>query len=525
MKLRGALARSPLGAAIAAAAVLVSVYVAAYPFTRSHYPPITDLPFHAAAIAILRHYFDPAFHFREQFSLHLLESPYWTHHGLGALLALFMPVLAATKVSTALLLLLLPAGLAVLFHGMRKSPLLGLLGLPFTWNTLTHWGFVNFMAAIGLFAMVVGLTLMVLDRPTPWRQRGLAAALLLVFGTHIFRFPFALAAVAGTAIVMYPATRRWRPILWPLVPSLAAMAAWMAVRQKELSGEVGPLRLHLERFAEVPGLLFGALSGPEERALADRSYRLVGVAIAACAACLLFERRWERWDRRDAWWAAGITALPLCIGAVFLAMYLSLPMSIGFWWYVYPREIVSALFVAVALTPDLPRAALLRAPILGAIAWGSIAQASLVADRWAAFDPATRDFRRITARLPPAPRLAYLVFDREHPGFNAHPFIHLPAWVQAERGGWLSFHFVSWNAWPIRYRQASAAVPPATPLRFEWTPERFDLQTRGKFFDWFLVRRQAGPDPRFNRDPSLRLVDHAGPWWLYRREAAAASPP
>ena len=94
--------------------------------------------------------------------------------------------------------------------------------------------------------------------------------------------------------------------------------------------------------------------------------------------------------------------------------------------------------------------------------------------------------------------------------------------MQAERGGWLSFHFVSWNAQPIRYREAGPDVPPPTPPRFEWTPERFDLATRGKFFDWFLVRRGGGPDPRFAREPDLRLVDHVGTWWLYRREAPSS---
>ena len=32
------------------------------------------------------------------------------------------------------------------------------------------------------------------------------------------------------------------------------------------------------------------------------------------------------------------------------------------------------------------------------------------------------------------------------------PFIHLPAYVQAERGGWLSFQFATWGASPVVYR-------------------------------------------------------------------------
>jgi len=113
-----------------------------------------------------------------------------------------------------------------------------------------------------------------------------------------------------------------------------------------------------------------------------------------------------------------------------------------------------------------------------------------------------------------------MLFDHSGSTRSTTPFIHLPAWVQAEKGGWLSFHFVEWNAWPMRYRKNNPAVPPLTPLRFEWTPERFDIATRGKFFDWFLVRSPSSPEYRFRADPSIKLVDHVGSWWLLKRDGA-----
>jgi len=500
-------------------AILVSLYVIVWPFLQAHYPPITDLPFHGAASSILRHYFDPDYHFREQFIVEPFKAPYWTIHGLAALLALFMPIVMATKVTAMILLGLLPAGLAVMFHGMKKSPLLGLLGLPFVWNTLTHWGFINFMGALGLFAAVVGFTLLVVDKPTQSRQIGLAVTLFLVFATHIFRFPFAMAAVVGTAIVMYPATGRFRPILAPMIPSVAALFIWLAVREKELSTQgMEPLRLHPERFAEIRGFLFGAFTDPAETLLADRMYWFVGGALVACIAGALVERRWQNASNRDKRWTIGVAVVSAGIALVFLTLYLVLPMQIGIWWYVYPREVLAALFIAVGLSADLPRSSILRYAILLAILAGAVPQASFVAKQWAAYDSSTRDFEQITRQLPPAPKLGYLVWDRHDYRYRSPTFIHLPAWVQAEKGGWLSFHFVEWNAWPIRYRKNSPDVPPLTPPRFEWTPERFDLASRGKFFDWFLVRRSAGPDPRFARQPDLKLVDHVGTWWLYHRE-------
>lgn len=516
----------PLSAALALAVALASLYVVIYPFTVAYYPPLTDMPFHAAAMSIIRHYSDPAYHFREQFSLHFLEVPYFMMAGLGALLALVVPIAVAAKIAMIVFLLLVPAGFAVLFYGMKKSPLLGVLGLPFVWNTLTHWGFVGFMAALGLFAMAVGFTLLVLDRPTRARQAGLAVSLLFLFGTHVFRYPFALAAVAGAAVVMYPATRRFRPLLLPMAPAVIALVAWLLVKPKELEVQgMDWAHLHWERAKEARGFFFGALSGPEEARLAQQSGKIAICVAIVCLAGFLFDPDRLTRARHEIRWAAGQIALIVCITIVFLYMYLTLPMSMGIWWYVYPREILAALFVAVALIPDLPRSGYLRAPLVGAVAYGAIAQASLVADRFASVAADNADFRRVVEPIPTGPKLGYMVWDRDAPGFLAHPFIHMPAWVQAEKGGWLSFHFVGWNAWPIRYRYGSPAVPPPTPNRFEWTPERFDLRTRGEYFDWFLVRRAAGPDPRFRELPELRLVDHRGAYWLYHREPAPTPAP
>src|ERR1700733_12290372 len=102
---------------------------------------------------------------------------------------LVLPVMPAMKIAAGAMLLLLPAGLAVMFHGMKKSPLLGLSGLMAVWCPLTHWGFLNFLGALGLFAMVVGASLLAAERPSRGRLAGLLAALVALYFTHLFRYP------------------------------------------------------------------------------------------------------------------------------------------------------------------------------------------------------------------------------------------------------------------------------------------------------------------------------------------------
>jgi hypothetical protein len=440
-------------------------------------------------------------------------------YAIGAALMLVFPVVTAVKIAAAAMLALLPAGLAVMFHGMKKSPLLGLLGLGLVWSSLTHWGFLNFMGAIGLFAMAVGFTFLLVDKPTRGRQIALGVTLVALFFTHIFRYPFALAAVVGTAIVMYPATRRLRPILLPLAPAIALFAVWLRVRPKVLEGSMGPLSVHEERLADLYGYLQGSFFDPAEKAAFDNFFGVAARVLAVCLAlhfiALLLERR-----RRPIAWTAGATIVPLACAAVFFGLYLVLPMEIGLWWYVFPREATAAVFIAFGAFPNLPRPLWLRAPLAGAIAWGALGITSVVVKNYAVFDKATEDFHAITRQIPRGPRLLYLVFEHQGSTRTTTPFLHLPAYVQAEQGGWLSFHFAVWGASPIQYRSPSepgAVVPPNTPLRWEWTPQVFSLRRQGAFFDWFLVRRTAPPDALFQEDPTIERVDHVGTWWLYRR--------
>lgn len=518
-----AVTRSPLESALALAAIAAAVYAVALPFTAARYPAMTDFPLHAAQAGTLRHWFDPSFHQQDQFELHPIEVPYISMYALGAALMLVFPMLTAVKIAAAVMLALLPAGLAVLFHGMKKSPLLGLLGLGVVWMNLTQWGFLNFVGALGLFAMTVGLTLLLVDRPSRGRQIALALALVALFFTHIYRYPFALSAVLGAAIVMYPETRRIRPIVAPLLPAIALFVVWLRVRPEVLAAGMGPLTVHAARLGELTGYLGGSFHDPAEKIVFERFFRVSAVVAVISLALGLWARlegRSRLTARSTLRWDALALAVPLSCAAVFLLCFLVLPMEIGLWWYVYPREATAAVFLLFGAFPDLPRALLPRAALTAALASGGLGVSAMVAKNYAAFEPATGDFDAITRQIPRAPKLLFLVFDHGGSTRTMSPFLHLPAYVQAEKGGWLSFHFALLGGSPLRYKPRGApgaVVPPTPPLRWEWTPQVFNVGRNGAFFDWFLVRRAASPDALFKDDPSIERVDHQGTWWLYRR--------
>lgn len=502
--------------------VLIALLAVVWPFTVVHYPPLTDLPAHASNTSILRHYFDPAFHFREQFEFAFLESPYVTVYALGAFFELFLSPVVAMKLVAIVMLLLLPAGLAVLFAGMKRSPEWGLLGLAFVWTQQTFWGFMNSMGALGLYAATIGVTLFLVDHPTRKRQALLAFMLVLTFYTHAFRYPFTAGGVLLAAAVMYPATRNFSPVLLPSLPAAALCATWLGVRPKtQAMFDWRALSLHWDRFLEIRNHTFHTWTTPLESSRAAQMFAVIGAVLVASTVVFLVERRHVRATSRDRAWAIGTTVLVVLLTGTSLIAFLVLPMKLGTWWMVYPREITSAGYIALALMPALPsalpRARVLAGVLLAMVSAVVLRQASLTAAEFSDFDRETQDFQRITRSIPDAPKLLYLIADGKWTRHVGKPYPHFAAWVQAEKGGWLHYHTVLTLLYPIRYRDHSPSVPPMPPPGAEWNVRWFDVRKHGRFFDHFLVRRKDDPVAMFAADPGLHRVAHEGAWWLYRR--------
>ena len=500
------------------------VYVVGAPLWLADYPMMTNFPFHAASSSVFRHYADAGWHFQEQFQFQVFAVPYVTLYALAAILMLVLPPVVATKLAAAIMLALLPIGLMVLCWGLRKSPFLGLWGLVAVWGVPAHWGFVSFLGSLGLFAMVLGLGLRVVDRPSLKLQGVLVAVLVLLFFTHFYRFPFAVVMLLLIAAVMHGRADSIRGLLIPIGVSTALFVAWATTSANLQIPDIDwAWPPDWSRMSEASMYATDIFIGDEDGFVFRRTGLLFAVtAVALLAIAVARLRSWPKGN-----WVVPSHAVVGVAILVFLGLYLTLPMELGVWWYVFPREITAAAFLLPALLPDLPRKTWAQ---LGFVIWTAVAVAPLgefVADAHEEFSTTTVHFREIVRELPEAPKLLYLVYDHEGSRARNSPYIHLPAYVQAERGGWLSFHFAQTGTFPFRYRDESdpnAVAPPQTPVRWEWSPQLFQLDEHGEFFDWFLVRRSNSPDSLFAPDLSIQRVAHFENWWLYHRPRASAGP-
>ncbi len=534
-----------LRAATRAAAVALCAYVLVYPFCLVRYPPITDLPFHAANTSIIRHYSDPAFHFRDQFYVDPLSAPYMLQYLVGAALSFVLPLHVAVKATCVLLLACLPLGLALLFRGLGKPPIMGLLALGLAYSTLTHWGFMSHIGALGFFVGSLGAALLLFEggslRQNCRRAWLLGAMLLLTLFSHVYRYPFALAGVLLVAGLAFRRGRRrgdFKLFGAALLPSLLLfLVFWL--RRDHVTGAELRLEWAPSRLSEFPAHVFGGFV----KSVGERE-RLNGwLWLALCGALGVGTYVWRRRRgsagiseprpsdsppdvapmhpfvgedlkrfRREAHWLIVLVSLGL------LGLYVSLPLTWGSWFFVYPREALSVALLLLALLPGLPARPLAELALIAGLALTCGRQAFLVATQWLAFERLNQDFYAIQTRLPPHPRLLYLIFDHAGTYRSTTPFIHLPAWIQAERGGSLYFHFVRWGLYPIHYRPAGADTPPTLPYLLEWHPEAFRTVEHGTWFDTFLVRHRVDPGIVFEADPAIHLVAHEGEWWLYRRD-------
>jgi hypothetical protein len=516
------LRRRPIEALAWLAAIVLSVWVLGAPLWSARYPMMTDLPFHAATASIIRHYFDADFHFREQFAPQFLAVPYLTFYLVAAAAMFVVDAVVAIKVAAAVMLSLLPIGLAVLGRAFGKTPLVGVAGLAMVWCGLTTWGFINHVAALGLFALCTGLSVMQLRRPRRRMAVGLFIALVALLFTHPYRYPFGVCAAVGAAVVMYPSLRRWRPLRWPVVCSLVVFAAWWLVRPSAIRMNVSePFAFHPERWEEAAALVFNSVPGPDEAVAAERLFRALIAGTGVLGLLWGFPRRHQVFSRRQAAWLVGRQTLVAGCVAAMVLMYFVLPMSLGNWWYVWPREITAAAYISLAFLPGPPSGGISKLAFVLWIAFIVVPMTQLHVDKHRQFDEATKDFTAIVEQLPDAPKLMYLVLHHEDAPTQRTPWVHLPAYVQALRGGWLSFHFANFGAAPMRYRygEPGALVPPRVPDRWEWTPEVFDVLEHGPFFEWFLVRAPISPEGLMRADPSVRLVAREGTWWLFHRES------
>lgn len=470
----------------------------AAPFLVVRFPPITDLPQHAAQIRLLQEALaDPQ-------SGYLIQ--WWTPYSLayavlGAAWAVFGAVDAGRVAALAIATLWVLA-VHVLAAGRSRPLAAAALASVLCFNHVLYWGFLSF--AIGWPAFV--LWFLLATRQPAERGRWGDAPLfllagLLLYASHILWLAVGVVWFFLAVLARRPPLRQIAPRLLGLAPALLLAAIWYPqLGAQGFVSETVWATLPTGRLS-FSWLVEAALGG-----LAGALEYWVMLLLALWAAASLWQSRGRLREAVDVdlLLAAGL------LGLLVLILPDKQTNTIHFASRWAPPATV-LLLLALPCPRSLPRLQVPLAASFYAVVCLSTAMA------WMRFERVElTGLSRALAEVPSGARVLGLDFVNESRIVRGRPFLQMFAYAQVLRGARLNFSFAAFAPSLVVYDEPRA-VPWTVGL--EWFPERVrpsDLE----HFDYVLVQASDEGHAAFRRDTALRPETAEGRWRLYRSDAA-----
>jgi len=499
---------------------LLACLLCGLPVWLPDFPPMADLPQHAAQISLFLNLWDSDFPFSEQFELNLFM-PYLLGYFLLAVLTPLFGIVAASK-------LLIWLALAAFAHSSRfllkqtgADPYWAWLTFPVLYGFSYQWGLLNYLIAAPVGIYFLGLVWRQVDHYS-WRSSLLIALMLhLLFFSHALIM--ALCVLIASAYWLFSSRRiiDFIKYAWPAAALTPIVLIWLAYTSQYPQAQT-PTEWDLSWFNTTDGYYtslanwanpvaagWGRLTGFMPRLLGERPDLFVtmfGVFLFALPfiAGGRISKSWRRY-------------IPLIF---IILVVMLLPSVLRGNSYTFQRFTLLAmpLFLIVidaASSPSqMQRYLRWLAPV---IAFGWIAHMSINALQ---FDKEADGFQTVLSKMEPHKRAVSLIFSRDDSHSISPTFMHFPAWYTAVSAGISNPGFAMYIGMPVFYKKE---YQPTYYVGYAWYPQLFDWpKHEGASYDYFIVRADKDVSRLIFRKAScrIRLVNNSGLWWLYERDPA-----
>jgi hypothetical protein len=498
--------------------LLATSVLAVVPVWIPSYPPMSDLPQHAAQVALLTDLHNSQFPYSTLFHLN-----WFTPYLFGYLLIYFMTpifgIVAACKLVVSLFVAGLPISTGLLIKSRGVDPFWAILCIPCVYGYAYQWGFLNFLVAAPLGILFLWY---VLRSSTEFSLR--IASLLGIFAVALFFCHALICAffVICSVLCLWATTQSvkaaiLRTLSFTAVVPIALL--WMhrtllhpGARRPDAGDwnwlyTIDPYYLLLSLKLHLSFLVWGRVTGFFPRLLGtipSWHYVFIGVALFLLPFCA---------GLRPSKQLASKLPILVCI-----AVLLWCPHTVFGTDCVYERFTIFAipLFLLSLRDPaTLPKRAVAVKSIALFVVLGLIASS---ANRAAAFSRQTRGFREALSLMRPGQRALSLVFDYDDGISIAPTFLHFPSWYTAEKQGVVDPSFAMMHPELVVYR--TGATPRAVVWDFEWHPQKFTWSDySGNQYRYFFVRSQTDLSPKLFSKASCNvgLLFHQEEWWVYER--------
>jgi hypothetical protein len=472
--------------------------------------PMTDLPQHAAQVALWRDLLSGASPWADLVRINLL-TPYLIGYGLMLPLSFWLPLDVVARVVLDLALLGFVGGFVLLrraFDGDRRLDWLSLFGFfGFAWQ----WGLLTFLVAAPLALLFLAIAQGQTGGPTRNGSLLLIGLGLLLLISH--GLVFLMAVALGGLLTLWGLWRRRhaRPIA-ALLPYTALGVACVGFRLATRHAE-GAMQFDAWAYGlalpmrPLAGLVFVTGSG----SAADPV--LVGTVCLALAAPTILGLAFNR--------SGGAV-----LAAGTLMLFLGLPDYAFQTAFLFNRFALFLLpFYATMFRAGKPPGWRRELVGLVALAGASWLTLGIQAARIVAFARESQPFETVLAAAEPNHRAIALIYDKASAAaHNPQVYMHYAAWYQADKHGFIDFNFADFHPQIVRFRPGRE---PKVTLEISWQPELFDwVRQDGRVYDYFFVRGASDDVAALRRASPCALTTRAqdGPWFLLQRGACRTDP-
>ena len=485
--------------------VVFASVLATVPVWLATFPPMGDLPEHAAQVALLRNLHDPAFRFADLFWVNWF-TPYLFGYMVVYVLTPLFGIVTACKIVVALALAALPLSTAVVMRETGADTYWALLTIPAMYGFSYYWGFLNFLVATPIGLLFLAFVIRHTRKPTRGSTACVALFSILLFFSHALIYFFFGAIACLYALLATRDIRKAALAVSPIAAALPLTLLWY-LRTRIDPGAQAAVVWDLGWLASPdPHAWGGRLTGFFSRLLGIwPSWVSVAIGIALFALPFLAG---VRLSKRPAIWAP----LAVCAAVVMFA-----PSGGHSGWAFYHRFTVFALpfFVIGLERSQAERPAWRAAIVFLLIGWMTV---TITASRLYAAE--ARGFTQVLSAMEPGERALSLMFIQTSKASPAPVFLHFPAWYSATKQGVVDMNFAVFPVELVRYKPS---VPPPNPIVSEWHPQTFRWKEwRGGTYRYFVVHAPVDLGYRlFGRAPcSVSLVARADNWWLYEKDSS-----
>lgn len=467
------------------------------------FPPMIDLPQHAAQVAIFLRLLQGTEPWADVYRINWL-TPYWAGYALTAVLALWMPAVVAIKLVVSAAVSMTSIAAAYLRRESGGSVDWDWLFLPIGFGFAFDWGLFNFLVAVPIALCYLALSLNYLRHPSLYRATAVALASSALLLCHILIVLFACAMGVMLAFLVAGNTRLALRRIAPFIaPAPIVLLWWLFVLLPEAQAQSpSDWNISLARLGEV--VVFAA----------GQQNDWLGIQLALLAICapVLFGARCMA-DKR---WC-----IPF---ALFLLWMLLGPDCIFGNGFTYQRFGVFFFpMLVLALRPGTGgfKAGRYWLPAIG------LALTLPIAFRLHSFEQESADYRKVAATIPPGGRLLAAIVDRNSKVNDQPTYLHFGAWYSAQGLGMHEFSFAAFVPEIVRFSKKGSR--PRIGIGLEWSPRVYTPAILGDF-DYLLVRKggswfAVGPNTASPEAPcQLPIISRDGSWTLYRQEAGRLLP-